>query len=142
MSVVLYSRPALGCTGIGGEVFDGCGDGVWSGQAVALIAANIGPSDGGAKVGIFTCALGAATPSGIARDVDHGVSRNQLDAGGAGLNGGHVREVSDKSGIPTGKRWHERHWEDSAEAVDDVGAEEQAVYGGAYCRQRRAGNGW
>ena len=35
-----------------------------------------------------------------------------------------MREVSDKSGIPTG-RGGERHWEDSAEAVDDVGAEEQ-----------------
>ena len=61
----------LGST-VGGKMLDRGGNGVWRREAVALVAADIGTSDGGAQVGVFARALGAAAPSSIARDVDHG----------------------------------------------------------------------
>src|SRR5580700_6321890 len=98
-------------------------NGVWRREAVALVAADIGTSDGGAQVRVFTRALGAASPSSIARDIDHG-GINPVNAGGAGFHGGQARDIGDERRIPAGCSG-KRDGKDGAEAVDDVGAEKQ-----------------
>src|SRR5205823_4177607 len=55
---------------VGGEVFDGGSYTVGFVEGVILIAADVGARHSRAEVGIFACAFGAASPAGIARDVD------------------------------------------------------------------------
>ncbi len=88
-----------------------------------LVAADIGTGNGRTKIGVFPRALGAAAPSCVAGNVNHG-GVDPVDACGAGLDGSHVGEISDQGGIPTG-RGGQGNRKYGAEAVDDVGPKEQ-----------------
>ncbi len=83
------------------------------------------PSGGehGAEIRIFAGAFDYASPSGIARDVDHGRVR-PLDAIVGDFDGGDARRAFGRIGIPT-RGFGERHGEDGAIPMDRVVGEEE-----------------
>ena len=92
-------------------------------EAIALIAANVGPGHGGAEIGVFTGAFHGSAPAGIAADVDHrGVKPANARCGR--LFGSHVGELNDEFRIEA-RGQAQGHWIDGAKTVNDIRAEEQ-----------------
>src|ERR1700722_17378134 len=104
-------------------MLNGGGDGTRCREALSLIAPNVGASDRRTQVGVFACALGAATPTCIPGNVHHG-GIAPVDTCRTGLDGGQMREVGYESGIPTGGSG-QGNGKDRTEPVDYVGSKNQ-----------------